>query len=298
MATHLVIVDRRADFPWQKDNLQVVTAREYIAKPDAARGRDQRVINLSRTYEYLGTGYYVSLLGEARGERVIPTVKTILDLRQRALTRAMLAEVEEALNRKMKRLSDRPEASFNLLVFFGRTTDRRFADIAREVFDLFRCPILKVQVRLKQGWTLHAVEPLSIDELNDEQKAAFETALDAYTRASWREPAARAQARWTLAILHNPREELPPSSPRALQKFIKAGEALGIEAELIEKKDFARLAEYDALFIRETTAINNHTYRFAHRAEREDMVVIDDPVSILRCTNKIYLHDQIGRAHV
>ncbi|HYH39118.1 MAG TPA: RimK family protein [Azospirillum sp.] len=289
MAAHLVIVDRRADFPWRKDNLQVVTARDYIAKPDAGRGRDQRVINLSRTYEYLGTGYYVSLLGEARGERVIPTVKTILDLRQRALTRTMLAEVEEALVRKMKRLSDRPEASFHLLVFFGRTMDRRFADIAREIFDLFRCPILKVQVRLKQGWTLHAVEPLSIDELTEEQKAAFEAALDAYTRASWREPAARAQARWTLAILHNPKEELPPSSPRALQRFIKAGEALGIEAELIEKKDFARLAEYDALFIREGTAIDNHTYRFAKKAEAEGMPVIDDPNSILKCTNKVYL---------
>ena len=33
--------------------------------------------------------------------------------------------------------------------------------------------------------------------------------------------------------------------------------------------------------------------RFAHRAEREDMVVIDDPVSILRCTNKIDLHDRL-----
>ncbi|WP_200761095.1 RimK family alpha-L-glutamate ligase, partial [Salmonella enterica] len=43
--------------------------------------------------------------------------------------------------------------------------------------------------------------------------------------------------------------------------------------------------------IRETTALDNHTYRFAHGVEREDMVAIDDPTSILRCTNKIYLHD-------
>ncbi|MEO7324140.1 MAG: RimK family alpha-L-glutamate ligase, partial [Dokdonella sp.] len=35
----------------------------------------------------------------------------------------------------------------------------------------------------------------------------------------------------------------------------------------------------------------NHTYRFANKAEKEDMVVIDDPSSILKCTNKIYLHD-------
>ena len=55
-----------------------------------------------------------------------------------------------------------------------------------------------------------------------------------------------------------------------------------------------RLAEYDALFIRETTAINDHTYRFAKRAESEGMVVIDDPQSILRCTNKIFLADLLS----
>jgi glutathione synthase/RimK-type ligase-like ATP-grasp enzyme len=64
---------------------------------------------------------------------------------------------------------------------------------------------------------------------------------------------------------------------------------IGIDVELITPKDYNRLAEYDALFIRETTATNNHTYKFARRAEREGLVVIDDPTSIIRCTNKIYL---------
>jgi glutathione synthase/RimK-type ligase-like ATP-grasp enzyme len=50
------------------------------------------------------------------------------------------------------------------------------------------------------------------------------------------------------------------------------------------------------LFIRETTAIDNHTYRFAKKAEAEGLVVIDDPTSILRCTNKVYLAD-LFRTH-
>jgi len=45
------------------------------------------------------------------------------------------------------------------------------------------------------------------------------------------------------------------------------------------------------LFIRETTAIDHHTYRLASRAENMGLVVIDDPASILRCCNKVYLHD-------
>lgn len=289
MAAHIVIVDRRGDYSWAKPNLQVLTARDYILKPDAHRLRNPRIINLSRGYDYLGIGYYASLLAEARGERVIPSVRTLLDLSQRTLYRAALPEVEETLRAKMKRLAQPPETSFNLYVFFGRADDRRFQDIARQIFDLFRCPLLKVQVRLKDTWIIHSVQPLSLDDLKPEQQPAFDAALDAYTRASWREPAAKSAARYSLAILHNPKEALPPSGPRALQKFIKAGESLGIEVELIEKKDFLRLAEYDALFIRETTNLDHHTYRFAKKAESEGMPVIDDPNSILKCTNKVYL---------
>ena len=43
------------------------------------------------------------------------------------------------------------------------------------------------------------------------------------------------------------------------------------------------------MFIRETTSISNHTYRFARRAQQEGMPVIDDPLSMIRCTNKVYL---------
>src|SRR5690348_17560679 len=92
-------------------------------------------------------------------------------------------------------------------------------------------------------------------------------------------------------MLVDPAEQMPPSNKRALKAFIGAGKELGIEVDPIGKNDYQRLAEYDGLFIRETTASDNHTYRFAHRAEKEGMVVVDDPSSILRCTNKIYLND-------
>ena len=58
----------------------------------------------------------------------------------------------------------------------------------------------------------------------------------------------------------------------------------------------ARLAEFDALFIRETTSIRNHTYRFARRAMMEGMPVIDDPISMIRCTNKVYLWERLTHA--
>ena len=74
-----------------------------------------------------------------------------------------------------------------------------------------------------------------------------------------------------------------------MQKFIKAANQKGIQANLITKDDYSTLSSYDALFIRETTAVNHHTFRFAQRAKAEGLVVVDDPESIIKCSNKVYL---------
>jgi glutathione synthase/RimK-type ligase-like ATP-grasp enzyme len=95
-------------------------------------------------------------------------------------------------------------------------------------------------------------------------------------------------------VLHDPAAALPPSRQPALDKLVRVGLTMGIEVELIRKQDLHRLAEFDGLFIRETTTITDHTYRFARRAEREGLVVIDDPSSIVRCTNKVYLAELLA----
>ena len=64
---------------------------------------------------------------------------------------------------------------------------------------------------------------------------------------------------------------------------------------LITREDYGSLAEFDALFIRETTSVNHHTFRFARRAAAEGMVVIDDPESIVRCSNKVFLAELLSR---
>ncbi|MCH5375820.1 MAG: RimK family alpha-L-glutamate ligase, partial [Planctomycetes bacterium] len=108
-------------------------------------------------------------------------------------------------------------------------------------------------------------------------------------------PKTRQGFRYDLAILHNPQESNPPSDEKALKKFERAANALGLSCEFINRDDYARLAEFDALFIRETTFVNHHTYRFARRAASEGLVVIDDPDSIVRCTNKVFLAELLRR---
>ncbi|MBU1020144.1 MAG: RimK family alpha-L-glutamate ligase, partial [Firmicutes bacterium] len=46
------------------------------------------------------------------------------------------------------------------------------------------------------------------------------------------------------------------------------------------------------------TDVNNHTYDFARYAYSEGLVVIDDPWSILKCSNKIYLYERLRKNNI
>jgi glutathione synthase/RimK-type ligase-like ATP-grasp enzyme len=217
-------------------------------------------------------------------------VRAINDLRRRSLYGIDI----EDLNAKLTRFfpeGSRDATDFGLLVYFGQTSYAPLADLARQIFETFPCPILRIEFERQRVWQIASIKPAGLHNLSDGQEDAFAEALDHFSKKLWRKPRARRKYRYDLAMLHDPNEVMPPSDKKALKHFIEAGKELGIEVDPVGKNDFASLAEYDALFIRETTALDHHTYRFAHRAEREDMVVIDDPTSILRCTNKIYLHD-------
>jgi len=134
---------------------------------------------------------------------------------------------------------------------------------------------------------LRATSP---SDLSETEKTYFSEALENFTRVVWKTSSTK-KARWTMAILVNPAEQLPPSDKEAINRFVRAARKLSIAAEPIAAEDLQSIANYDALFIRETTAIDHHTYRIAARAEREGLVVIDDASSILRCCNKVYLQD-------
>jgi glutathione synthase/RimK-type ligase-like ATP-grasp enzyme len=126
-------------------------------------------------------------------------------------------------------------------------------------------------------------------DLTETEQTRFAEALERFSSRVWQSERKRPGTRFDLAILVNPKEAMPPRNAGAIQRFIKVDAALKIDAEVIHPSDFIRLGEFDALFIRETTAIDHHTYRFAKKAEAEGMVVIDNSSSILRCTNKVYL---------
>ena len=104
--------------------------------------------------------------------------------------------------------------------------------------------------------------------------------------------------KYDLAVLHDPNEKMPPSSVASIKHFARIAEKLSVDVEPVTRRQLAELAEYDGLFIRETTSIDNHTYRFARRAWQEGMPVIDDPISMIRCTNKVFLMELLGSNQV
>jgi glutathione synthase/RimK-type ligase-like ATP-grasp enzyme len=136
---------------------------------------------------------------------------------------------------------------------------------------------------------LQSIKPLSFGEVPEEEMALLRTAAEKYLQR--KREVRPDKKKYDLAILIDPNDPNPPSDEKALQKFIKAGDQAGFYVELITKEDFDELIQYDALFIRETTFVNHHTFRFAKKAQSLGMVVIDDPDSILKCTNKIYLNE-------
>ncbi|MGD9000333.1 MAG: RimK family protein [Granulosicoccaceae bacterium] len=290
MSTHIVLVENPRDWPANIDGIEVVTAREYLDHPEKHRDRGLRIINLCRGYRYLSTGYYCSLLAEARHHRIVPSIRTITDLASKAIYSLNVEDLDRRVEHALKRHAGNSELDHHqVFLFFGKCEHRELQDIGRQLFDLFPVPILRVEFKRQQRWQISSIRALSLHQLHSAYVADFDEALHGYLASRWRSRRRRQQAYYDFAILYNPDEKLPPSNMRALRKFIDAGKKLGADVELITKKDYGRLAEFDALLIRETTNIGHHTYRFSRKAEEEGLVVIDDPDSIVKCTNKVYL---------
>jgi len=292
--TWLVLVDKPSDFPNADTPHKVMAVRDYLLRPRLFGETKPQVVNLSRSYAYQGAGYYSSLLAEARGHRVMPSVETMIELSKKSLYRIAVPELEDRLNKLLRGLDDPPAEAFRLLVCFGRTDDVRLEPFGRHLFDWFRAPILEVMVAAGEWRSITRIRALPITELKPVERRFLVDGLDRYTRRAWKPPKARTAARYSLAVLYDPQAQMPPSMQSSLKHMAKVAARLGVEVEPIQKGDLDRLAEFDALFIRETTAIDNHTYRFARRAAQEGMPVIDDPVSMIRCTNKVYLAELLA----
>jgi glutathione synthase/RimK-type ligase-like ATP-grasp enzyme len=298
MTGWVILVDQPKDFPNADTPHKVIMTSEYLARPRLFELGRPKVVNLSRSYNYQSKGYYASLLAEARGHRVMPSVETMLELREIKLYEHALPELEDELNRCARKADFQPDGEIKLLVCFGIARDARFESFGRLLFDWFRVPALEVAVSPGRWLSIERIRPRTLNRLLNGEGDFFREALHQHTKREWREPKARTVAKYDLAVLLDPNEKMPPSSVASIKHFARIAEKLSVDVEPITRKQLAELPEYDGLFIRETTSIDNHTYRFARRAWQEGMPVIDDPISMIRCTNKVFLMELLGSNQV
>jgi len=282
MYTTLVVTDSGTELPGV--DLKAIPFDQYLADYPKLGEPRTRIINLCNTERYLSRGYYCSLLAESRKHKALPSVNTINDLRQ-------LEDPEEARQLWAVLAPLLPEgeaAPEHLFIYFGQAEAPAWQPLAGALFERFPAPILKLVFPGEAGSL--ALGSVSPSELPKDNSKAFLQKLRTFTEKVWRNPKRR-KYRWDMAILYDPDEPTPPSDNEAIQRFVRAAAKVGIEAGIMRSGELANLAQYDALFIRETTSIDHPTYRLARKAEKEGLVVMDDPTSIMRCCNKIFLHD-------
>src|SRR4051812_32628144 len=164
----VIVTDHEQEW-FQTPDAAVLTARGYLAEAENGRDGSVRVLNLCRTGRYQGRGYYVSLLAEARGQRPLPDVKTVEDLKSEAYVQALAAKlaplVEETLHHQE---SDR----FELSVYLGKDPAQLHQALAEKLFASVRAPLLRALFRLEgTGWRLEAVQAIGLADVPVQHRA-------------------------------------------------------------------------------------------------------------------------------
>jgi glutathione synthase/RimK-type ligase-like ATP-grasp enzyme len=282
----LIVVENPANWQFNLEDVEVITPASYISREIYQQSKGLKVINLCKSYQYQSLGYYVSLLAEARMHKVLPGIVTIQDLRFPSILREDSQDFDDLIQNSFKN-EKLDKVEFD--IYFGITQDEHLNKLAKQLFQYVQAPSLSATFSRKNKWVLQSIKPLSLGEVPKEDRPLLRTAVEKYFQR--KRDVKPDKKKYDMAILVDPTDKNPPSDEKAIQRFIKAGDQAGFNVELITKNDFGELIQYDALFIRETTFVNHHTFRFAKKAQSLGLAVIDDPDSILKCTNKVYLSE-------
>src|SRR3954463_5299515 len=289
----LIVTDQNQNW-FEVPDATVVTARRYLSEPESGNQGTVRVLNLCRTGRYQGRGYYVSLVAEARGQRPVADIKTIEDLRSEAYVRALQAEIQPLVEQT---LHHEESARFQLDVYLGKHSSHQA--LAEQLFAKVRAPLLRALFGRAEGsWRLDALQAIGLADVPLPDGAFLLDAVKSFmAESSIAKRQGARTGRPRLAILWDPNEPQKPSNAEALQRFVKAAPLVGLDAELIGPEALERLPEFDALFNRAAPA-EAVIYEFLRKAESLGMPVVDDPESVLKCGNKVYMQELLNRHRI
>lgn len=310
--------------------VQVVSAAVFLeGRVTLAAG--QPVVNLCGEPRYLSEAWYVSLLAEARGGRSVPEPALLEQAqdraaRDRALREEGLAvldahEVAERLRTLVAAggavdqdapvvdnldnpcpRSPRPEERLRVRLLCGRPAPGALPSgapslsrIGRKVFAAWPLPLAELRMVRDAGrWTIVDLRPVPLEDLDEASRVEL---LEAVARLP-RKAVAPAEVTPSLAVLWDGADPASASSAETIDRLGRVAARRGLRVERIRPVELERLGEHDALFIRTLTGVDQPAWRFATKAEALGMPVIDHPHAIVRCGNKVYLHELLARAGV
>lgn len=289
----LVVTDNPKAWEFLNQITTVIDASEYLVSDKFNQSQSLRVINLCENYNHQSLGYYVSLLAHARDHKAIPSIDNIQDCLSLGFSKYTPPDLDNEIQESLKKIKGE---EFIFSLYFGQNIAKWHENLAKCLHGFFPMPLIRIHFEYKKTWRIKSITPLSLSDIPHNHlnflKEAAKTYLSKKRFHQWR----KKRSYFNLAILVDAKEANAPSNQKALDAFSTTGEAIGLNVDFLEKGDNKTISEYDALFIRATTAVNHYTYRLAKQASQENMVVIDDPQSIVRCTNKVYLAELL-RSH-
>lgn len=295
---NLIVVSDVRDWKFKPVQAHVITAKQYLKDIKKEYSGDSKVINLCRSYKYQSIGYYVSLLAEARSQKVFPRVSHIQDMKSSSLSRSISEDLDALIQKQFQGIkSDK----FVLSIYFGRNVAKKYDRLSRLLYGLFQFPNFQVifeYLPQKEKWRIQRVFPMMLDDIPESHYDYFGQFASDFLSKKRNPTSSKSHYLYDMAILLNKKDISCPSDEKAIQCFQNAAEKLKIYTEIVDKDCYNHINEYDALFIRETTQVQHHTYRISRKAHSEGLVVIDDPVSILRCTNKVFLAELLAKEKI
>jgi len=291
----IIVVNKPENWHIPVDNISIVSSQEYLTNPKYAQIKKARIFNLCKDYSYQSQGYYVSLLAEARGHLAIPTVTNLVDLREPKLVKIVFEDFDQLIQQSLKNIKSQ---EFTLSIYFGQNVAQKYTELSAMFHKYFQIPFLRVKFNFTTKWNIKNIRAISESEIPHEHKESMHYFASQYFAKKRYDTPKQNTAHYDLAILVQTNDPAPPSNAKAIKKFVDLAEKMNFYVEILSPKDLSRLSAFDALFIRQSTEVNNEAYAFSRKAQQEDIALVDYPDAILKCCNKVYMAEALQNANI
>lgn len=290
-----IVVNHPEKWNISLENIRIISAQQYLTDPEFSKLKQARIFNLCKDYSYQSKGYYVSLLAEARGHTAIPTVKNIVDLREPKLVKIVSDEFDDLIQSSLKNIKSQ---EFTLSIYFGQNVAHKYRELSTMFHRHFQIPFLRVKFNFTTRWNIKNIKAISEAEIPEEHKESMLYFAEQYFSKKRYDTPRLVEYDYDLAILVQENDPAPPSNPKAIKRFVELAEKMNFYVEVISPKELSRLSAFDALFIRQSTEVNNEAYAFSRKAQQEDIAIVDYPDAILKCCNKVFMAEALENANI